>query len=114
TYSVTVTDINGCTGNSSVTITENALPTPSITGNLSFCDGGSTLLDAGTYNAYLWTGGSNAQTLTVTAGDTYFVTVTDANGCTGVTSATTTMNPLPTPSITGNLSFCAGGSTTLQ
>lgn len=42
----------------------------------------SYTLDAGTgFVSYLWSDGSTGQTLTVTAPDTYWVTVSGANGC---------------------------------
>jgi hypothetical protein len=41
------------------------------------------------------------------------VTVTDANGCKASTGITVTVNPLPTPGISGNNIICTGSSTTL-
>ncbi|MBL0340934.1 MAG: hypothetical protein IPP71_08405, partial [Bacteroidetes bacterium] len=114
TFTVTVTDGNGCEGSASVSTTVNPLPTPSITGTLAFCAGGSTTLDAGVYSSYLWNTGATTQTIAVNTAGTFTVTVTDGNSCTGSASVSTTVNPLPTPSITGTLAFCAGGSTTLD
>jgi hypothetical protein len=52
-YSVIVTDGNGCSGESPAVITFNTPSiTPTISGNLSVCPGDSTLLDAGTYSTY--------------------------------------------------------------
>jgi len=42
---------------------------------------------------------------------TYFLTVTDANNCTGEASVTVEVNPLPDPQFSGNLSICAGQET---
>ena len=82
TYSVTVTDANGCVGTSAdVTVVENPNPTPVISGLLEYCEGtGGVTLDAGTYASYLWSpNGETTQTITALAG-TYSVMVTDANG----------------------------------
>lgn len=114
-YTVTVTDANGCTGSASTTLTVNPLPTPSITGNTVICQGQSTTLDAGPgFTSYLWSGGGSSQTANVSTSANYIVTVTDANGCTATASTPVTVNPLPTPSITGNLNICQGTSTTLD
>ena len=117
-YIVTVTDNNGCTGTTSQTVTVNALPTPTITpnGNTVFCFGNSVTLDAGIYSSYNWSNSSTGESITVSSSGNYIVTVTDNNGCTGTTSQTITVNPLPTPTITpnGNTAFCFGNSVTLD
>ncbi|MBK7939880.1 MAG: hypothetical protein IPJ82_23595 [Lewinellaceae bacterium] len=119
TYTVQVTDGNGCTAIASHTVTVNALPTPSISGPASVCSGGSVTLDAGAgYTAYAWSNsGGSSQTATfsnVVATTTYTVQVTDGNGCTAIASHTVTVNALPTPSISGPASVCSGGSVTLD
>ncbi len=115
TYSVTVTDNNGCTGTDQVDVTVAANLSPSITGILSICSGNSTIIDAGGgYTNYLWNTTETTQTITITTSGTYSVTVSDASGCTGVDQVTVTANPNPTPTITGNLSYCIGSSTTLD
>ncbi len=113
-YSVTVTDANGCTGTASFNLTVNANPTPTITGVTSFCAGGNSTLNAGGgYTNYLWSGGATTQTINVTAGGNYAVTVTNASGCTATTNKVITVNALPVPSVTGTLAFCSGKNTTL-
>ena len=114
TFTVTVSDQNGCTGSTSVTTIVNPNPTPSISGTLSFCNGSSTTLDAGIYSAYVWSSLSTSQTISVNTVGAFSVVVTDLNGCTGSASVTTIINPNPTPTIRGNLSFCSGSSTTLN
>ncbi|OWY19229.1 hypothetical protein C7N43_22930 [Sphingobacteriales bacterium UPWRP_1] len=114
-YIVTVTDVNGCTGSASVTVTVNSNLSPAISGALSFCTGGSTVLDAGGgYATYDWSNGDATQTTTITTSGTYSVTVSDMNGCTGSASATVTVNSNLSPAISGVLSFCTGGSTVLD
>ncbi|MBK8624339.1 MAG: hypothetical protein IPN86_01785 [Saprospiraceae bacterium] len=115
TYSVTTTDVNGCQGSTSMTVTVNPLPTPSITGDNVICNGESTTLTAAGGSTYVWSNGATTATNTVNPSvtTTYSVTTTDANGCQGSTSMTVTVNPLPTPSITGNNVICNGETTRL-
>ena len=88
TYSVTVTDANGCTVTETVQITEpTALSATNAQTNVS-CNGGnngtaSVVASGGTGNySYLWapSGGTAATATGLTAG-TYTVTVTDENAC---------------------------------
>ncbi|MBK8670920.1 MAG: hypothetical protein IPN89_16320 [Saprospiraceae bacterium] len=114
TYNVTVTDSNGCQASTSLTVTVNPLPTPAIAGNTVICNGGSTTLTASGGTIYVWSNGASTSAITVspTSTTTYNVTVSDANGCQASTSVIVTVNPLPTPAITGNTVICSGGSTT--
>jgi gliding motility-associated-like protein len=118
-YQVTETSTVGCTGISAITVvTVNPLPTPTITagGPVTFCAGGSVTLTSSPESSYSWSTGDITQSITVTSSGTYDVTVTDANGCQGVSnSITVTVNPLPNPTITasGPITFCQGGNVTL-
>ncbi|MBK9581733.1 MAG: hypothetical protein IPO48_07500 [Saprospiraceae bacterium] len=110
TYSVTVTDCNGCQGSDQHTITVHPLPTPSISGDKEICTGASTTLIARGGTTYVWSNGATEASITVspTATTTYNVTVTDGNGCQASASVTVKVNPLPTPSITGDTEICTG------
>lgn len=83
-YMLYVTDNGGCIDSVSVTITAPAAVTVNIAGVLTFCQGGSTTLDAGAgYTSYYWSTTESTQTIDVTTGGTYSVTVTNASGCPG-------------------------------
>ncbi|MDP9192467.1 MAG: hypothetical protein M3P06_12275 [Acidobacteriota bacterium] len=114
-YTVTVTDGNGCQATSAPkNVTINSLPTPVITGPATACDNAN--LDAGPgFASYLWSNGATTQSINVTTGGTYSVTVTDANGCSGTDSHIIAINATPTGNITpsGPTTFCDGGSVTL-
>ncbi|OYU96499.1 MAG: hypothetical protein CFE21_08925 [Bacteroidetes bacterium B1(2017)] len=122
-YSVTVTDANGCTGTTSVTIAQPAAAlTPSISSQTNVsCFGGSTgavtiaatggttpdqfKLDAGAYQL--------SGTFTGLAAGTYTVTVKDANNCTAPQNVTITQ---PSAALASSLVsqtnvVCAGSST---
>lgn len=127
---VTVSNAN-CTGNVSgnATITVNALPTATIVGNPTICDGQQANITVnfggapGPYN-FVYNpgniavnGATNPAVITVspTSTTTYsLVSVSNAN-CNGNVSgtATVTVNPLPTAQITGTQTVCEGQSANL-
>jgi hypothetical protein len=118
TYTVTGTNANGCSNTAQVTVTVNALPTPSISyvGSPILCQGSVLALNATAGSSYLWSNGQTTQTIQATQGGAYTVQVTNANGCVGTSNPVTlTVNPLPAPSITaqGPTTFCQGGSVVL-
>ena len=114
-YSVTVTNASGCRASASVTATYAVLASPTITGNLSFCPGGSTTLDAGAnYSSYAWSNGASTKTITVTAAGSYEVQVTNAGGCSASSFVDVAQFERPVPVINGITGFCAGNSTTLS
>lgn len=116
TVQLTVTNVAG-TSTSTSTITVNANPTPTVTpsGPTTFCQGGSVVLDAGSYSTYAWSNAATSQTVSVSVSGSYSVTVTNVNGCVGTSSPiSVTVNSNPTPAITGNLAFCQGDSTLLS
>ncbi len=115
TYSVTVTDNGGCIGETSVAVTENALPQPQISGTLEYCATQTTTLDAGTgFASYDWSTGDTDQTLEVSSPGMYTVAVTNSFGCVDSTMVAITENPLPQPQISGTLEYCATQTTTLD
>lgn len=114
-YQVTVTD-NGCQGVATHTVVLSASLNPAITGDLDFCQGGSTILNAGNgYASYQWSTFSNTQSILVSSPGIYEVTVQDASGCTGEASVAVDVFPLPVPNIlTTKPEICPGNSATLS
>jgi hypothetical protein len=118
TYTITGTNVNGCANTAQVTITVNALPTPSISyvGSIILCQGSVLALNSSAGSSYLWSNGQTTSTIQVSQGGAYTVQVSNANGCVGTSNAVNiTVNPLPAPSITaqGPTTFCQGGSVVL-
>ncbi|MBL0102867.1 MAG: LamG domain-containing protein [Bacteroidetes bacterium] len=121
TYTVTVSNpASGCISTTTKTVSVTSNPNPTITANgpLTFCSGGSVILDAGAgYNSYLWSNGSTTQTISVSNSGSYSVIATGSGGCTGSSApVTVSVNNNPTPTITpsGSLTFCQGGSVNLS
>ncbi len=100
TYSVTISDANGCTDSASVTITEPAaiVASAALDNNVS-CnagnDGGATASALGGTMPYTysWSASAGSATTAIVTGlsaGTYSVTITDQNGCTDSASITIT------------------------
>ena len=112
TYSVTVTDANGCTQTSTIVVSEPTAITLNTNTNDISCNGntdGSIDLSAsgGTPGyTYLWSNGQTSQDLSNLAPGTYSVTVTDANGCTATASVTITEPSIITMSSTTTPATC--------
>ena len=110
TYSYTVTDANGCTATTSITITEPPLLTASNSNTPILCNGGtSTVTISGNGGTLPYTGTGN---FTEVAG-TYTYTVTDANGCTATTSITITEPTVLTSTSSATAILCNGGNSTV-
>ncbi|MGC9331590.1 MAG: hypothetical protein ACP5DZ_06920, partial [Bacteroidales bacterium] len=125
TYNLTVTDINGCTATSQVTVTVNDNPTATATVSANdICDGetvtltGSAVGGQPPYITYTWDNGlGEGISHDVSPHDTttYTLTVSDSNGC--MDTAQVVVNVAPTPSVSATASpspICASESTNLS
>ena len=109
TYFVGINSVCG-TGEDTVVVSQSAINYTDflVADTLEFCAGGSALLYSnGVYDTYAWTGGSTNDSLTVTAGGTYTLDVTDACG-TGSESVVITENDTPSAAYTWTNSYVTG------
>jgi hypothetical protein len=123
-YYVRYRDVSGCDFTSNVlNVTVNPLPaTPTVVNDkpTTFCQGDNTTLRASSDNVqYNWSDGQKNKVITTGNSGSYFLTVTDQNGCTSAQSNTivVTANPTPAkPVITANgpTTFCADRNVTLS
>ncbi|WP_337045176.1 Ig-like domain-containing protein, partial [Emticicia sp. 17c] len=128
TYTVTVTDVFGCTANSSITLAQNGSGTATASTNSPVCVGQTISLSASSSPAgatYKWTGpngfSSTSQNVSRTnaalnMAGTYTLAVTFGSGCTATATTTTvvSVSSVPaTPTATGG-SVCGNGSATLS
>ena len=114
TYTITYTDTDAETATFDLTI--NTLPSVTVSVSAgTICVGESTTITASGASTYSWSNGETGSSITVSPTTTtlFTATGTDSNGCTSSGSTTITVNALPTVEITGTLTYCAGGSTTL-
>jgi gliding motility-associated-like protein len=123
-YSLTVTDNNGCVSNPSTSISVNvnqlpAAPIISNSGSLTFCSGNDVTLSANGAQSYSWSNGATSSSINVGLSGTFSVSITDINGCESPSSlpVSVNVNPIPAaPIITaiGSTTFCQGGDATLE
>ncbi|MFZ1702949.1 MAG: T9SS type A sorting domain-containing protein, partial [Saprospiraceae bacterium] len=115
TYSVVVTDANGCSSSTSVTVVVRNFENVHIEGDGEICYGERSTLTAPIGTSYLWSSGQTTQSITVSPiiTTTYTVTITRPNQCDGVGNFTILVNQFPNISIEGKDTICAGECTQL-
>lgn len=118
TYTVTGTDVNGCTNTAIRTVSINSLPTiTAATSQSVICAGQSATLTGSGGSTYTWNPGAvtgNPVAFTPTATITYSVVGTGTNGCTNSAVRTITVNSAPTINTTASAgAICLGQTTTL-
>ena len=123
-YIIVVTDSKGCKGYDTVRITVNPLPTPTISGLNSVCAENTynytTPNSANIDNQWSVSGGniegsSTGNSINIKWGNGSFgriklVQINNLTGCKDSIELNVTINPLPTPKITGNLNVCVGST----
>jgi hypothetical protein len=113
-YTVTGTDVNGCTNTAQVTVTVNTLPFVSAGLPMAICQGSSVILYGSGAQTYTWNNGvQNAVSFTPTLTQTYTVVGTNQNGCQGSAQVVVTVNPTPSVSGGANQTICSGSLATL-
>ncbi|MBI3501840.1 MAG: T9SS type A sorting domain-containing protein [Bacteroidetes bacterium] len=116
TYTLAVTDANGCQATATATVTNSSAMT--ITGSVTnvTCNGGTDgaimiSVTGGTPAfTYAWSNGSTSQNLSNASAGCYSVTVTDANGCSAMYTNCITQPAALTISLTSTPASCNGGN----
>lgn len=118
-YTVTVTDENGCSGTSPLTTIEvYSLPNADIIadGPLEFCDGDSVRLTATGGQNYVWSTGETGNAIVVNSAGSYYVIADNQFGCVDTSASVSVLiNNPPTVAVFagGPTEFCDGGSVDL-
>lgn len=123
TYTMTITDANGCTATAAGTVTQPTAINVNVTGPQLICVGSTGTLTATVTGgiapyAYSWSSGiastTSTASITPVSTQTYTVTVTDANGCSATGDVTVQFGGPPISiAITGSPSMCSGLQTSL-
>jgi len=116
-YTVTVTDANGCTATLTISITQSTIITLTETHVNILCNGGTNgsidlTVSGGTPGyTYSWSNGATTQDITTLSANSYTVTVTDVNSCTSTLTITITQPTAILLTETHVNVNCNGGST---
>ena len=121
TYTVTGTNLNGCTDTAQIVVVVNPIPSVSAGPPSTMCAGDSVSLQASGATSYSWspatglscTNCANPKASPSTT-TTYIVTGASGVGCFDTGMVTVTVNPLPAVSAGNNQSLCLGSTTQLQ
>jgi gliding motility-associated-like protein len=116
-YSVTITDANGCSIIRTVTITQPAALSLTVSPSVTICINQSANISASPAGGtipyiYSWNNGPTTPSQSVSPATTtnYNVLITDANGCTVSQSVTITVHPPLNVSATATPQLCFGNS----
>lgn len=114
TYTVVVTDANGCSVSDAVTITRPFQNLP-VQSTVSACaDIPPTLTSPQIGSSYLWSTGATSPSIVPTASGPHTLTITDSNGCQGITTFNVTLYPMPSVELGPAVSLCGASAHTLQ
>lgn len=114
TYSVIVF-AGSCSDTANISVTVNASPSATISGNTTICSGETTTLTASGGINFSWNTGPTSAAITdnPTSNTSYTVLVTNASGCSDTSSVTVIVAPVPTATLSGNDTVCSGQPTLL-
>lgn len=119
-FKLQVTNVVNCTNTDSLLVVVETTPTLNISADSdSICQGDSVLLVAsGSGAGYVWSPPASFSTndsvyVTPLATTTYVVQATTVGGCASINDTTIFVDPVPTVSVTNDLSYCVGDSAQL-
>lgn len=117
TYTILVTDANGCSASSSVNFIVNPVPETNLTSNSPVCVGGTISLSSAVSFRNSWSGPNGFKSnldnpsisnVTTAEGGVYTVTKENLFGCTATATINVVVNSTPTPTVGSNSPVCSG------
>lgn len=116
TYTLTITDANGCISIDSATITQPPPASIQMNVNNALCNGGTGTIYSDTTSAgasplsFMWSNGSTIYALLGASAGTYTLTIIASNGCISIDSATITQPAPASIQMNVNNVTCNGGN----
>ena len=105
----------GCGSSDTVLINYFQTPNPKLANDTSLCLGDSIKVSPGVFQTYVWSFGSNSDTISLKTQGTYSVSVTDSNNCSASDSIQIlAVFPLPQFSLGNDTFLCFGHQLTLS
>ncbi|MDP4222847.1 MAG: gliding motility-associated C-terminal domain-containing protein [Bacteroidota bacterium] len=125
TYTLKVTDSNGCQNTASTIAVVNALPVATAANNGPVCIGTTLSLTGGPVGmVYTWTGPNGftstlqnpvvSTSATAAMAGTYTLNVINSSGCIGTATTNVVVNPLPVATASSNSPVCVGATLSLM
>ncbi|MFN3938966.1 MAG: T9SS type A sorting domain-containing protein, partial [Chitinophagales bacterium] len=114
-YSVTVTDANGCSATSDamdISVMDCTELTITPDGATAFCEGGSVTLSSNIAEGNIWSTGATTQSIVVSESGDY--SCSNGENVSNTISVVVNTNPTPVISADGPTTFCEGGSVNLS
>jgi gliding motility-associated-like protein len=100
--------VGSCGDTASASITVYAAPNVNLGPDTTICSGDNITLNAGPgFTNYAWLPAGSTQTINVTTGGTYSVTVTDGNTCQGSDAITINVTTQADATITSGTEYCS-------
>jgi gliding motility-associated-like protein len=117
TYTVEVTDPNGCTSTSApITITLNNTTSPLVSagGSVIICPPAGVTLQSTPASSYLWSNGETTQSIVVSIPGVYDVQVVDLNGCDASSGTFLVSELIAQITTNGSSTICQGDAVVLS
>jgi hypothetical protein len=121
TYTVTITDMNGCQASANASVTNFSLPNVSAGADQTICPENTAQLNATGATSYVWDVDPTLSQLLIpnpianpTINTTYTVTGTDGNGCSASDQVTISLFTSPVVDAGSPTTICVGDSTQLS
>jgi hypothetical protein len=111
TFTVNGTDANGCSNSDQITVDVSSAPTVTLGNDIEVCENEAPVHVSASTNqgglVYFWNTGDNTSAISTSTSGEYYVTVTDANGCSDMDTISVTLNELPGANLGTDQSICS-------
>ena len=111
TFTVNGTDANGCSNSDQITVDVSSAPTVTLGNDIEVCENEAPVQVSASTNqgglVYFWNTGDNTSAISTSTSGEYYVTVTDANGCSDMDTISVILNELPGANLGTDQSICS-------